>query len=255
MSIRIGHASIDENGKAHGGAAGDQNGKEVCIRQWYNKPWAVVLRPKDPAVAEGMAQAMEAACANNCIGYNQYKRNTLNTEAKKVDYDLSKIETLCECDCSSLMAVCAKAAGVDIPYTNGNAPRTSTMQSVYTGTGAFEVLTDPKYLESDTYLKRGDVLLKPASHTAMALDDGAGAAVVEHPCAVMLRELYKGCVGEDVRAMQLLLIGQGYDIKYGADGEFGSYTESALNKYLKDKKLYPIDGICGSKTWASLMGR
>ena len=32
MAVRIGHASIDENGKANSGAAGDQNGKEVLIR-------------------------------------------------------------------------------------------------------------------------------------------------------------------------------------------------------------------------------
>ena len=30
--IKIGHASIDENGKITGGKAGDQTGKEVCIR-------------------------------------------------------------------------------------------------------------------------------------------------------------------------------------------------------------------------------
>ena len=30
MSVTIGHASIDENGKAYNGAAGDQTAKEVC---------------------------------------------------------------------------------------------------------------------------------------------------------------------------------------------------------------------------------
>ena len=39
MAVRIGHASIDENGKAAGGAGGDQNGREVLVRQWYEKPW------------------------------------------------------------------------------------------------------------------------------------------------------------------------------------------------------------------------
>lgn len=37
MSVNIGHASIDENGLASGGVAGNQEGKEVCIRTWYNK--------------------------------------------------------------------------------------------------------------------------------------------------------------------------------------------------------------------------
>ena len=46
MAVKIGHASIDENKKIKGGAAGDQTGGEVCIRKWYNKPWEFVLRPK-----------------------------------------------------------------------------------------------------------------------------------------------------------------------------------------------------------------
>ena len=45
MSVRIAHASINENGKAHGGLPGDQTGKEVCIRDWYYKDWDYVLRP------------------------------------------------------------------------------------------------------------------------------------------------------------------------------------------------------------------
>lgn len=38
------HASINEKGKTTGGKAGDQTGKEICIRSYYNKPWSNVLR-------------------------------------------------------------------------------------------------------------------------------------------------------------------------------------------------------------------
>lgn len=38
------HASINEKGKAVGGATGDQTGKEICIRPYYNHPWGCVLR-------------------------------------------------------------------------------------------------------------------------------------------------------------------------------------------------------------------
>ena len=71
--MRIGQASIDENGKAHGGKAGDQNGKEVKISNWYKygSGWNVVIRPKDRTKAHKMAVAMQAACANNNIGYDQ----------------------------------------------------------------------------------------------------------------------------------------------------------------------------------------
>lgn len=38
------HASINEKGKALGGEVGDQTGKEICTRSYYNKPWGNILR-------------------------------------------------------------------------------------------------------------------------------------------------------------------------------------------------------------------
>lgn len=38
-------------------------------------------------VREKRAQAIEAACKNDNLGYSQFDRNTANTEAKKVSYD------------------------------------------------------------------------------------------------------------------------------------------------------------------------
>lgn len=177
MSVKIGHSSIDENGKAYGGAAGDQTRKEVCTRDWYANGWTVLLRPKDSAVAEKMAKACEDGCANDKIGYDQYQRNTLRTQAKAVGWDLSKITVACECDCSSFMTVCAEAAGInmDSTYTSGNAPVTSTMRAKFKATGAFEVLTDSKYLTGSSYLKRGDILVKETAHTVMVLSNGANA--------------------------------------------------------------------------------
>lgn len=172
MPISIGHSSIDENGKIAGGIAGDQNKKEVCKRTWYNKPWKYVLRCKDTQKAERMAVACEQGCNNDNIGYNQKQRNTLNTQAEKVGYDLSKIKVPCECDCSSFVTVCAKSAGINIPYNSGNAPTTSTMKNAFVATGEFEVLTDSIYLVDDKHLKRGDILVSPGSHTAMALENG-----------------------------------------------------------------------------------
>ena len=168
--VTIGHASIDENGKAHGGQAGDQTGKEVCTRSWYNKPWPMILRP-DADIADKMADACLAGCNNNNIGYDQYQRNTLHTEAKKVGYDLSKVGK-CETDCSAFMTVCALAAGVTALEYTSNAPTTSTMRNAFVRTGKFQALTDSKYLTSDKYLKRGDILLSPGSHTAMVLTNG-----------------------------------------------------------------------------------
>ena len=49
MAVKIGSARIDENGKAHGGQAGDQTGKEVSTQSWYlnSKGWRVYRAKKD----------------------------------------------------------------------------------------------------------------------------------------------------------------------------------------------------------------
>ncbi len=67
-----------------------------------------------------------------------------------------------------------------------------------------------------------------------------------------LNTIQKGSTGGQVAAMQAMLIGFGYDLgKYGADGDFGEITETALKKYQGDHKL-EADGICGPNTWTSL---
>ena len=81
MSVLIGHASISEEGTING-TKGDNNGKEVCTRTWYSKPWEYMAIHPDPSVRERHAKAIEQACANNHIGYGQSDRNTLNTQAK-----------------------------------------------------------------------------------------------------------------------------------------------------------------------------
>jgi peptidoglycan hydrolase-like protein with peptidoglycan-binding domain len=69
-----------------------------------------------------------------------------------------------------------------------------------------------------------------------------------------MRYLKKGCKGKDVRALQTLLIGYGYSCgPDGADRDFGSNTDKALRAYQKDHGL-SVDGICGPKTWAKLLG-
>ena len=167
MAVYIGHASIDERGKARGGAAGDQTLKEVYKRTWYSKPWHTVFRPKSATVAEKIAKAMEQACANNNIGYDQYQRTTLYTLAKAKGWDISKVTTKCETDCSALVAVCCNAAGVTVSkdmYTGNE-------KTILTGTGKFTVYTAAKYVGGSGYLKRGDILLGNG-HTAIVLSDG-----------------------------------------------------------------------------------
>ena len=71
---------------------------------------------------------------------------------------------------------------------------------------------------------------------------------------VKLPTLRKGAKGKEVQAMQLLLIGYGCTCgSCGADGDFGNGTFTAVKNYQKAKGL-EVDGICGLKTWSSLLG-
>lgn len=43
------HASLNEKGTTTGGKTGDQTGKEICVRSYYNRPWNYVLRYEEKA--------------------------------------------------------------------------------------------------------------------------------------------------------------------------------------------------------------
>ena len=259
MSILIGHASIDENGKAAGGKGGDQTGKEVVSRSWYGGGWNVLLRPASVALAEKSAKACEAACANQNIGYDQGGRNTLYQKAKAASFDLSKIDTPCECDCSSLMHVCAIAGGAEIPY-GSNGCTTRTMVRAFVNSGAYIKLTDKSYVTSSAKLQRGDILVKEGSHAVMVLRGAVDLpAETESPetadcCALTLPVLFFGSTGEPVRAMQQLLLAKGYDLpRWGDDGDFGAETERALSAMQSDGCMEP-SGICEKSSWGLLLG-
>ena len=70
-----------------------------------------------------------------------------------------------------------------------------------------------------------------------------------------LKTLQKGSAGREVRALQILLVGNGYSVgPYGYDGDFGANTETALKRY-QEKNGLTVDGICGPKTWAKILGK
>lgn len=181
MAVRVGSARIDERGKATGGKAGDQTKGEVSTQAWYkhSKGW-VVLRAKDDTVRSKIAEAMEAACANNHIGYDQSQRNTLYTAAQGKGFDPSKVTTDVETDCSALVRVCLAYAGIQVADFS-----TATEKSVIEKTGKFEVITAAGTCNSSTNLKRGDILVtKTKGHTVVVLDNGANVTVVATPAPV-----------------------------------------------------------------------
>lgn len=261
MAVLIGHASISEKGTIEG-AKGDSTGKEVCTRTWYSKPWGYMAIHPDPDVRERHARAIEAACANNMIGYGQSDRNALNAQAKKVDYDLSRIKTKCNCDCSSLQNVAAVAAGAQGVSYGSNGWTTSSMRAALEKAG-YKIIAASTYLKSSAYCVRGAIYVKPGSHTVCGLSNGskasqtlkkAGASGSSSSGSRESRILKRGMTGEDVKAMQQDLIADGYSCgSCGADGEFGADTEAALEKFQADHGL-EVDGKYGPISKAALEG-
>lgn len=252
-TVKVGSARIDENGNAYGGKAGDQSGKEVSTQNWYkhSKGWRV-FRATDSKKAALIAEAMKAACNNSYIGYDQYQRNTLYTQAEKVGFDISKVKTACECDCSALVRVCCAYAGITgLP----SGFRTANMATYLLKTGAFVEMKGSKYTDKSAYLGAGDILVtRTSGHTVVCLNSGDKYEGTVKPVEYKLgdRTLSKGDTGKDVKELQEALIALGYKLpKYGADGDFGSETLSAVKKFQEAKGL-EVDGIAGAKTFAAL---
>ena len=253
MAVKVGSARIDENGKAYGGQAGDQTGKEVSTQNWYlhSKGWRV-FRAKNPSVAEKIAQCMERACKNSKIGYDQYQRNTLYKAAEKVGFDVSKVTTACETDCSALVRVCCAYAGI-MGFPEGF--RTGNMPSNLNKTGAFTELTGSKYQSQSTYLGRGDILVtRTSGHTVVVLTNGSKYEGTIRPVEYALgdRVIKYGCEGQDVKLMQEMLLKLGYDLgSWGVDGDFGDCTDLALRAFQKNAKV-DVDGECGPVTLVAM---
>lgn len=166
--VMITHASLDENRNIKNGKAGDQTGKEVCTRTWYNKPWDTVIRFTDPVWRDRLAQAMEKAAANDHIGYDQNQRNSLLTEARKFGYDPGRVTKDVETDCSALVSLACMFAGVpeNRLFINGNSPTTRNIEKRLWETGRVQIFKTKDYTQSTEKLVRGDILLSTGHHVA-----------------------------------------------------------------------------------------
>ncbi len=174
----ISNSGHDEKGRYSGGKAGDQTGTEWALINWYNRPWTCVLRHPNPKVREKLASLSEKAAKNNKIGYDQGQRGTYWTQLKAAGYDPAKITVACEADCSAGVTANVKAVGylMDIEkLKNVSITSTHYMRKLLKAAG-FEVLTESKYLTSDKYLLRGDILLNDGHHTAVNCKNGSKAS-------------------------------------------------------------------------------
>ena len=178
----ISNSGHDERGRYSGGQAGDQTGGEWQIQAWYNRPWTHVFRYPASTVRECIASLAEEAAKNDRIGYDQNQRTTFWGQLRQVGYRPKNIVQPCEADCSAGVAAIVKATG----FLLGIKALQDVSADMYTGSerkilqaAGFQVLTESKYLTSDKYLLRGDILLCEGHHTAINLNDGTGSGSPE----------------------------------------------------------------------------
>ena len=93
-------------------------------------------------------------------------------------------------------------------------------------------------------LQPGQVLLIPGVES-----------VDEQPdwCEVRLPVLRRGDQSAAVESMQLLLMGNGYDLpSFGADGQWGEETDEAFRRFEQENGLNA--GVCDCAAWRELVG-
>lgn len=260
MSIKCGWASIDERGKAKGGKAGDQTGKEVKVGDWYYFGQTVVIRWIDRKKASLYSNIITAFCRNSHIGYDQADRATLYNALKKADWKSSGVTYNVETDCSETV-VC----GVNCTVGKGllsSALYTGNLSQGLMATGLFKKYTGAKYCKSPDYLMKGDILIKPNGHVISVLEDGKYAGVkssTDKKDAVALPVLRKGSTGSQVKKLQGNLNHVGIRVggeKLELDGSFGSLTRSAVKLF--QKKAFPNnskewDGSYGQRTYKQML--
>ena len=187
MSLMVGSARIDENGKISGGKPGDQTGNEVSTQPYYvhSKGW-ICMRAKSVPVANAIAKAMLQACENDNIGYCQGHRTTVIGQLRKSG-SLAKISAKTEADCSSLVRACCIHEGFD--------PRNFNTSSEVSALKASKQFTEPITVTSGTKLYNGDILVtKTKGHTVVVVSGNPRQAVSYYP-------KYKGASGSIVAAL------------------------------------------------------
>jgi len=204
MAVMIGNARISEFGTINGNK-GDQTGREVMTQPWTSGGvWSYVFRPKSEAAAKKIAAAMVAACNNPNIGYSQRDRISLYMKASKNGFNLSKVGK-CNCDCSSLVSVCVRAAGIAVsPYMY-----TGNEKAVLEASGAFKTYSGADYTKSSGKLKVGDILLR-SGHTAIVTEGAAKPK--KKTVATLAREVIAGKWGAGADRVKRLTAA-GYDAK------------------------------------------
>lgn len=161
--ILIGQASLGESGKVSGNVPGNQTGGELNFRKYYahQKGWRA-FRVSNAYASSLIAYAMLRAVKNDCIGYDQQKRNELYIASQKYGFDPGLVKVDVSCDCSALVRVCCAHAKIALPdFTTANEAK------VLANAGFAEVEFDHT---TGAGLQIGDILVtKTKGHTVVVV--------------------------------------------------------------------------------------
>lgn len=173
MSIKIAEAYSDENKKAKGGQAGDQTGREIFVRDWYERTggWEVYLEPTDRTMAEAAAATAVDIAEDDSFGYDQSQRWTGATAIANAPDIFSAEDS--EFDCSSFVDTVYAINGLEIErgYT-GN------LEQRYVDAG-FIAHREPKYLTSGEYATVGGLYLTAGKHVMIVVEADENPAETE----------------------------------------------------------------------------
>ena len=260
----ISNCSRDERGLYSGGQAGDQDGMEWRVCDWYNYPWGgwnYVLHHPDKNVRKKIAELARKAAENPNIGYDQIQRYTFWEQLQNCGYNPSAISKPCEADCSSGVAAIVKAVG----YLLGNEKLKGVSIYAYTGNlrsvlsqAGFEVRGDNKYLTSDKYLYAGDILLNESNHTCTNITDGSkideGEKIEGH--RFKTAEIKQGDVNLDVWRMKVIMRARGFysGAVTGVNAQKFTATFKKSVKMFQMKAGLKQTGKGDKDTWATLLG-
>jgi LysM repeat protein len=155
------HASLNEKGGIYGGQTGDQTGKEICVRSYYDRPWDLVLRYPDPVLADEYTKKAEAIAADDSHGYDQLKR-------WGPDFD-----------CSSLVCYVVESVGIPV-RSAGKSTYTGNMKVGFTKCGFVIVDTNapvepvkPPSTSGDKIhiVKKGETLSAISKRYGVSIDE------------------------------------------------------------------------------------
>ena len=193
MKIVLCEAAHDEKGQlgyeAH--VKGDQTEDEVRFHDWYgyvgyNKatPWTHIYRPVSKDLANVIAIRMEEAARNPNWGYGQPNRTDAHDALAK-NPSPAAVDHPIDCDCSSLVNavvwISLKLIGITNVLTGYET--TAMMPQKYDARpDLFKNVIKEVDLETGRGVQRGDILVRPMSHTAVVtevIDDHKGTVTTD----------------------------------------------------------------------------